>query len=113
MNRQEAIALTDKLGRNNYGFCKIGWANRENREIALGSGYFVIDLRTSKLIVSPKEDEIMSNQKEMTKAEIQDALECFVRADREASSIACENCSYIDFCHDLQEVIDRKPKKYV
>lgn len=56
----------------------------------------------------------MSNQKEMTKAEIQDALECFVRADREKSQrIACENCSYVDFCHDLQEVIDHKPKKYV
>lgn len=55
----------------------------------------------------------MSNQKVMTKAEIQDALECFTRSDREASSVACANCSYADFCWELEKVIKKKPKKYL
>lgn len=54
----------------------------------------------------------MSNQKEMTKAEIQGALECFgIKCN--ASSEICENCPYIDFCWDLEKVIKKKPKKYI
>jgi len=61
----------------------------------------------------------MSNQKQMTKAEIQDALECFVIKKyhkdyrNENLSETCENCPYIDFCHDLEKVIKQKPKKYL
>lgn len=61
----------------------------------------------------------MSNQKEMTKAEIQDALECFVIVKyhkdyrKENLSERCENCPYVDFCFDLGKVIEKKPKKYL
>lgn len=58
----------------------------------------------------------MSNKKEMTKIEIGEALECFVRCERYESAKAmadCENCPYIDFCWDLERLIKQKPKKYL
>lgn len=55
----------------------------------------------------------MSNQKEMTKAEVVEGLRCFAQRYRDGNAKICENCSYIDFCWDLEKVIDRKPKKYI